>query len=57
MRTAAPAMKKIVIYDMVLEHAAWLKSMEVNLRSFRGRFGIECENCVSLEVIWLKIKI
>ena len=30
--------KKIVIYDMVLEHAAWLQTLEVNVRSFRGRF-------------------
>ena len=35
-----------VIYDMVLEHADWLQSLEVNMRSFRGRFGIECEDCV-----------
>ena len=54
-RAAAPAMKKkLVIYDMVLEHATWLQSLEVNVRSFRGRFGIECEDYVSLEAIWLQ---
>ena len=36
-RAATPAMKK-VIYDMVLEQAAWLQSLEVNVRPFRGRF-------------------
>ena len=36
-RAAAPAMKKI-IYDRVLEQAAWLQSLEVNVRPFRSRF-------------------
>ena len=49
---AAPAMKKkLVIYDIVLEHAACLQSLEVNMRSFRGRFAMECEDCLSLEII------
>ena len=50
-RAAAPATKKKVINDMVLEHAAWLQSLEVNMMSFRDRFGIEFEDCVLLEVI------
>ena len=39
---------------MVMEHAAWLQSLEVNMRSFRGRFGIECEGIESFyaDVIW-----
>ena len=35
---------------MVSEHAAWLQSLEVNMMSFRDRFGIEFEDCVLLEV-------
>ena len=51
-RAAAPAIK-LFIYDMVLEHDVWLQSLEFNVRSFRGRFGSECENCVPLEVIYI----
>ena len=38
---------------MVLERAAWLQFLKINMRSFRGRYGIECEDYVSLEAIWL----